>query len=660
MALFTRTIDDDEIAVVDVVSPVLAHAFTRVASDAVVLADLLVVALVHSLTIDNARALTETKVRIDFSAPALANAALTNPSNYVFTNTSPGSVEIVPQTVSVPVGQTNPLYVEIEVTEQTEGASYEAALTSELRGAAGEVGNLVPFAFTGIGSPPTLVLVLATSPTDVEVHFSEAIKNNTSARDPNNYQWDHGISTVAVKSVIGEVVTIQTTSQVPGELYVLTVVGTTISASLPTDAVAVVDSIETAFTIGEEITESIAVTDTLATAKSFARRPSDTVAVTDLIRRTATYARSRVDTVVVTDTIARTLTKSRKAQDTVAVTDQITTALTGGPPVLTLPSLFAGTRSGANGPEIQTSPDDITWTSHNPSPGTSNVVRNGGRNTTTGTIILVGDSGLVLRSTDEGVTWAYSTPFTTFGGNSCHFGSGKWVVSGSLIGTGGKVWYSTNDGGSWTQVDPDAGGGSPAGFTDVFYDSMWIPALSLHVGVGYKGNIWTSPDGITWTHRTQAGGYIGSFYGFRGIAYSPSLGLIVAVGDPNEIQTSPNGTTWTHRTADASVTTFWDVAWSPTLGLFCAVGNGASSASKIQTSPDGITWTLRTPAAGANDFYSCSWDVTNSLFVIAGRFGKIQTSPDGINWTARTPANTGSDVIGNSSIFLMIGRGQGQ
>lgn len=633
VSLLRRQAFADAVSVTD--SLRATATYERQASDTVAVSDAIVSAPTVAFYINDARAITATRVRIDFEVPTLINAALTLPSSYRFDNLSPGSVEVVPLSVSLPAGQANPMYVDIETTEHTHDADYEVALTAAIRGSAGQIGSADPFEYTGIGVKPLLQVVIAISATEVEVYFSEAIANNAAANDRTNYVWAGGISTVQVRSVIGNVVTLQTTAQLPGNLYTLTVKGVTptltYSIELDLDEVDVDDG--------------------------------DTV----LVELFGDYALTVDDEEIeVTDEVSVELETVLAATDSIAVTDSLVALKIAG---LVLPAFFASSRIGSpNSPELQRSVDGVNWTSTNYSPAPNKVVRNGARDPATGTIILVGDDGLFLRSTDEGLTWSLLTPWAaTADAGALWHGGGKWVAAYADGAGATGIRYSTDDGLTWsTFIDPDSGTGTghsgtaPAGFSDVIYDGMY--AGSQHIGVGYRGNIWTSPDAITWTRRTPAAAYVGSFYGFRGVTYAPALGLYCAVGDPREIQTSPDGTTWTHRTADASVTTFWDVCWSPTLGLFCAVGNGSSGSAKVQTSPDGITWTLQNPGAVPNDLYCCTWDSAHAKFMIGGRFGRVLTSPDGVNWTHTPPANTGGNFTGNSasSMFLIVGNGQGQ
>lgn len=681
MAEFTDTISDS-VAVTDATRRTLA-ALRRV-SDSVALGDLLLAnllrvdtvtdsvevtdSLARSLTaarrisdvvggvvdavlsqptivfkIDEARSLTETKVRIDFEVPTLINDALTRASSYTFHATTPGAVEVTPLSVALPPGQPNPLYVEIATTEHTDGAMYEVALSAELRGAAGQIGHSVPFAYEAIGVAPALQLVIAKSATEAEVHFTEDIENNTAARDRDNYIWAGGISTVGVREVIGNVVVLQTTTQLPGQLYTLTVVGVTLGEDFDIEL----------FTDDVELDEELFATVELELAID------DSVSVADAISR---------------QVLRETL---RSVTDTIAIADDVQTLLTV-PSGASMPMIFASARPGIS-PELQVSSDDISWISRNdPANVTNRVLRNGGRNTGTGTIILVGDDGLFMRSTNDGVTWVTSQPMgPTADYYACWFGGGRWFVSVQELvfvpsfAVTSKLWHSTDDGLNWNgPIDPDNGTGTgptgtaTAGASDYFHDGLYSVDLGMHVGVGLYGAIWTSFDAIHWTRRTAAGGYVGGSFGFLGLAYSSLLTLLVAVGESGECQTSGDGSTWTKRLFSASsptMSTAWSVCWSPTLFLFVAVGESSSTGPSIQTSPNGINWTKRTPAAGTTHAcLSCSWDSNTQLFVVTGRFGEVQTSPDGINWTQRTPANTGGDFNGNSasSIFVTIGGGE--
>jgi hypothetical protein len=156
------------------------------------------------------------------------------------------------------------------------------------------------------------------------------------------------------------------------------------------------------------------------------------------------------------------------------------------------------------------------------------------------------------------------------------------------------------------------------------------------VAVGF-GVAATSPDGIAWTNRTQAGS-------MRAAAWNGSV--IAAVGDSASGSTTPDGLTWTPRTLPAG--SYAAVAWGS--GKFVAVGS-TFSAGVCATSPDGITWTART--IGGVSWESVVW--TGSQFVAVGSSGGA-TSPDGITWTARTmPAGATFYAVGwNGSLLVAV------
>lgn len=248
----------DEVDVVDAVPEEV------ILVDSISVVDSVSAQLIETLSIANARALSSTKVRIDFSTPALpaaSNPALTDPASYTFTPGSPGAAGIVPQSVDLPPGQVNPLYVEVNVTEHTNGAIYNVELSPSILGTDDRVAGGSPFAYAGIGASPVLQLVLATSPTEVLVQFDEALLDNLSARDVANYVWDNGLSTVAVKDVSGRFVTLETTEQTPDDLYNLTVLG--ILAVVINDVIQVSDQAPVPNLTTVVVQDAVSVTENL-------------------------------------------------------------------------------------------------------------------------------------------------------------------------------------------------------------------------------------------------------------------------------------------------------------------------------------------------------------------------------------------------------------
>lgn len=176
------------------------------------------------------------------------------------------------------------------------------------------------------------------------------------------------------------------------------------------------------------------------------------------------------------------------------------------------------------------------------------------------------------------------------------------------------------------------------------------PSTARWVAVGLDGTglIQTSDDdGDTWTTRSNP--FVTASEWVRGVVWAEELGLFVAVGGvaaaSGRIATSPDGVTWTARTE-----TFTDringIAWNGT--TLVAVGNGC----EIETSTDGVTWTSRTPG-GAEPIWGIAWGA--GLFVSGRETGEVWTSPDGVTWTQRgNPMEESADGV--YGVTYAIGR----
>lgn len=216
---------------------------------------------------------------------------------------------------------------------------------------------------------------------------------------------------------------------------------------------------------------------------------------------------------------------------------------------------------------------------------------------------------------------------------------------------------------------------APAGGFSGTLHAIAASANGVLVAVGANAEIQRSTDGgATWTKRTPAAGFSGTF---RGIAWN---GLFLAVGDNGEIQTSPDGTTWTQRRngeahhyhavctynatfvvvgangthvyTDSTGTELYIPHGQFYSGTYQAVAaiNGVmvvavGSSGEIQTSSDLVNWTRRTAAGGyVGTFNGIAADAhaygTRAAFTAVGTSGEIQTSINGASWT-KQPAPSG-------------------
>lgn len=538
----------------------------RVLGDSVSVVDAIASDATIVFSIAEAHALSESRVRITFSVPALNDDALSDPTNYVFDNVSTGTVDVSPFSVFIPPGQPQPSYVEIETSEHTDGGTYQVALKSVIRGGSGEFADETPYAYTGIGVAPEIAVVIATSPTLVEVHFTEAIADNHDARSKYNYTWTGGLQTVAVLSVIGEVVTLQTTAQVPGTLYTLNVTAT---EPLAADVV---------------ISDSLDLVDALAFKLEPIRVEIDDAAIVvvdaitvDLARHlvlvVGTYTapvsqnagvQSSLDAVTWSDEAAfpqeaftypyraavgnglNIVTANNNVYRSAGYGAWATSVLSTVQAACFSPDLGLFVVGGAN--QFYVSEDAENWTAY-PADVPSGTLYFKTLAWSPSLGLFVGaDSGDYIQTSPDGMVWtrhASASVSVQFWGSAWNAGAGLFCIVG-LGGASGFRIQTSPDGATWTQRTP--GGG----FTG-YWNSVAASATRF-VAVGYDGvnpAVQTSDDGITWTPQTFAGGYTNQPLG---VAYRPELGLFVMCGAGAEIQTSPDGVTWTQRTVGGGFT----------------------------------------------------------------------------------------------------------
>lgn len=172
-------------------------------------------------------ALNASKVRVTFDeAMDLYGGELTKAANYSITPQTAGAAAVNIVSVAAGLGST-PSHVDLTTSEHTEGATYQvAAVTSgEIRDAA--YNPLDPAGatdtYTGEGDAPTLLKVEPVSSTRVDLVFSETMRDNATIRDPAQYVWDNGLTTLAVLELDGDTVKLVTTEQTEGILYNLTI-----------------------------------------------------------------------------------------------------------------------------------------------------------------------------------------------------------------------------------------------------------------------------------------------------------------------------------------------------------------------------------------------------------------------------------------------------
>ncbi|MBI4659546.1 MAG: hypothetical protein HY735_11965 [Verrucomicrobia bacterium] len=167
----------------------------------------------------------------------------------------------------------------------------------------------------------------------------------------------------------------------------------------------------------------------------------------------------------------------------------------------------------------------------------------------------------------------------------------------------------------------------------------------LHVVVGARGTLLTSPDGKSWIRR--ANGTSNSLF-----AVQYAAGKFVAVGGLGSVVSSADGITWNQpRSATADEL----VALTYGNGLFIGLVNwslGLGTQSELMASVDGRQWRIT-----ATPISLSAVTFGNDTFVAVGENGTILGSANGRGWGERKSPTTAhlSDVAFGNGVFVATG-----
>jgi hypothetical protein len=245
------------------------------------------------------------------------------------------------------------------------------------------------------------------------------------------------------------------------------------------------------------------------------------------------------------------------------------------------------------------------------------------------------DTGIMLVSQD-GLTW---TEVEIEGSPSMT----DVAYNGSLyLAIAQGVVYTSADGLAWVPF----GGGSPGRVSVVeWLDTLWVAS-----GYGPTVGLWTSPDGLSWTRR------------YRGFSealtdFASNGTIIVGVGWGGQIMTSPNAVDWTPQSSPTHQI-LYGVVWDGT--RFLAAGHNYNQGGVVISSTNGIDWqTLDSGSVG--NIFGVGWSDRAYVVVggVADSVATVAASYDGQHWTPQVCAGGTDlhDVAWNGTRFVAVGDG---
>jgi len=269
-----------------------------------------------------------------------------------------------------------------------------------------------------------------------------------------------------------------------------------------------------------------------------------------------------------------------------------------------------------------------------------------------------------------GSSWTQATAAAAFPGRYMHasvvYNNDLWVIGGW---SGGSVFsdvWNSPDGINWTQTNASAPFGPRAAPTGLVFDDgsgskMWLLG-GTDLSSNFFGDVWKSTDGITWTQATASGFPVRTAHTsvvFNGKMWVIAGGYSYGVGGlaRNDVFSSPDGVTWTQATANAAFSArsaHQSVVFNNKMWVIGGSNaSGSTWYNDVWSSPDGINWTLATASAGFTVREGFACQVFNGrIWVFSGPNPDVWSSTDGVTWTqVLTPAPFGNRIYPTSAIF---------
>ena len=284
---------------------------------------------------------------------------------------------------------------------------------------------------------------------------------------------------------------------------------------------------------------------------------------------------------------------------------------------------------GREGDIVTSTDSGLTWTLRSSSAADWRTVIHGGNLWVAGGISTAFPASSAVMTSPDGLTWtAHVVPgVPDLGGTAFHCAAWtgtRFILGGSNYPNGGNAGLaSSEDGITWTQSFP-----ALMNITGMVWTGSRLAATGTGTN-GQSGHILVSADGLTWTEATIPF----ATYPFGGVVWTGTQLFVWSWYSP-QIYTSPDGDTWTPGVANTNPPGFYYTGAATGTGSLLL--QGTTQGVMLRSADSGTTWDA-VPSGVAGNCKALTRFAER--WVSVGTEGSLTSSADGLAWT---PASSGT------------------
>jgi photosystem II stability/assembly factor-like uncharacterized protein len=261
-------------------------------------------------------------------------------------------------------------------------------------------------------------------------------------------------------------------------------------------------------------------------------------------------------------------------------------------------------------------------------------------------LLAAGSGGLMLRSTDRGLTW------TETHADLLAVPGSKALVA---VGNDGLLLRSTDTGRNWSVIAMSTSKPLPAPVS--LQSLIYEPHSAALIAAGPVGTILRSQDtGLTW-QAIQPIPDAGEGF-LRQVVADPDTGVLVAVGDIGGVMRSiDSGRTWIKSEAPAGKTVDQVVALGQ--GVFVAIATNTPNAVMLRSTDGGSHW-QSVDAALKGSLTGLYAEPQNKVVWVMGQGIQMGSHDAGASWTqTQVPAEVNMSFMLRTATKTLLAFGKG-